>query len=78
MLALSRKWIRKLIAKPETGMGYHIVSVVLKDGRRFDQAIVDSGFITRIKGMDSIPFSEADISKIIVTHASWDFQNDSG
>ena len=59
--------------QPETGMGYQIVSVVLRDGTRYDQVVVDSGYITQIKGFKRIPFSEEDIQEIIVTHDKWDF-----
>ncbi|MEX2090659.1 MAG: hypothetical protein WD989_00800 [Candidatus Paceibacterota bacterium] len=31
-MRLSQKWIVKLIALPESGMGYHIVDVHLKNG----------------------------------------------
>lgn len=73
MLALSRKWAPYLVAQPETGMGYQIVTLVLRDGRRFEQVIVQGGFITQIRGLQSLPFAESDISEIIVTHDKWEF-----
>ena len=73
MLKLSDKWAPKLIAQGETGMDYQIVSVVLKDGRRFDQAVIVGGTIGRIRGMQGIPFTEDEIADIIVTHDKWDF-----
>jgi len=76
MLALSSKWIEKLTSQPETGMGYHVVSVVLKDGKRFDQVVVDQGCITQIRHYPSIPFAEEDIKDIIVTHDKWNFGKD--
>ena len=75
MIKLSDRWIHELIAQPETGMGYQIVSVILKDGTRHNQVVVDSGFITRAKGLDSIPFQESDIREINVTHDKWDFKS---
>ena len=54
-------------------MGYQIVSIVLSDGTKFDQVVVDSGYITQIKEFEDIPFSEEDIQEIIVTHDKWDF-----
>jgi hypothetical protein len=74
MLRLPEKWIRYLLTHPETGMGYYIVSVVLKDGRRFDQVIVDSGFITKVRGEEGIPFDVSEIDQIIVTHDKWEFR----
>lgn len=73
MIELSAKWAAKLVAQGETGMGYQIVSVVLKDGRRFDQVAIVGGTIGQIKGIQGIPFAEDDIAEIIVTHDKWDF-----
>jgi hypothetical protein len=76
MIALSDKWIDLLVSQPETGMGYHIVSVILNDGTRFDQVIVNEGYITRVRGYDTIPFKEVDIREMLVTHEKWDFGNE--
>lgn len=73
MITLSQKWAKELASKPETGMGYQIVSVVLKDGTRFDQVAVVEGRITEIRGRPDIPFAEDDIAKIILTHEKWNF-----
>jgi len=54
-------------------MGYQIASVTLKDGRRFDQVVIVGGYLTRIKGLKDIPFSEDEIADIVVTHDKWDF-----
>ena len=54
-------------------MGYQIASIVLKDGSRFDQVVIVEGNITQIKDIKDIPFSEAEIADIIVTHDKWDF-----
>ncbi len=73
MVNLSAKWAEVLLAEPETGMGYQIVSVELKDGTKFDQVAVIGGAITQIRGHNEIPFIEDQISKILVTHDKWDF-----
>lgn len=73
MLKLSPKWARELMLTPETGMGYQVVTVALKDGRRFDQVVVVEGCITQIRGRADIPFAEDDILQIVVTHDKWDF-----
>ena len=59
--------------QPETGMGYWVVTAVLKDGRRYDQVVVNSGFVTRVKGHRDIPFAEREIDHFLVTHEKWDF-----
>lgn len=76
MLQLSKKWIDKIIPQGETGMGYHIATIALKNGTEYKQVVIDSGFITRIRGLSDIPFSEDDIERIIVTHDKWDFRNE--
>ncbi len=74
MITLSKKWAAELASKPETGMGYQVVSIVLDDGRRFDQVAVVEGQITEIRGRKDIPFSENEIAKIILTHDKWNFK----
>ena len=74
MLPLSGKWAGKLTAEPETGIGYQIASIVLKDGKRFDRVVVD-GNVTRVRDVEGIPFSEDQIEQIIVTHDKWDFND---
>lgn len=78
MITLSEKWAKKLTFKPETGMGYPVVSVVLKDGKRFDQVAVVEGRITGMRGRKDIPFTENEIAKIILTHDKWDFNDERG
>lgn len=73
MIALSNKWGPKLVAQGETGMGYQIATVVLKDGRRFDRVVIVGGIIGQIKDIEGIPFTEEQIEEILVTHDKWDF-----
>ena len=73
MIKLSAKWTKDLASKSETGMGYQIVSVVLKDGKRFDQVVVVDGLITEVRGNKDIQFTEDRIAQIILTHDKWDF-----
>ena len=72
-LQLSARWHERLAAAPETGMGYHVVTVILRNGRRHDRVVVESGAISRIDGEVSIPFLKEDIADLIVTHDRWDF-----
>jgi hypothetical protein len=46
---------------------------VLRDGRRYDQVVIEGGYITRIKDLAEIPFGEDQIAGIVVTHEKWDF-----
>ena len=54
-------------------MGYYVVSVILQDGRKFDQVVIDSGYIAKVRGYKDIPFQESDIREIKVTHDKWDW-----
>lgn len=67
-LSLSDKWAPRLTAQPETGMGYQVVTVVLKNGRTFSGVVIAGGVVTKVPGAPDVPFSEPDISDIIVTH----------
>ena len=75
MITLPVNLIEKLVTSPETGMGYHIVTVLLKDGRRFDQAVVDSGYVTKVHGHREIPFTIEEIQDVVITHDKWNFQD---
>jgi hypothetical protein len=69
----SEKWKDRIKSLPETGMGYTVVSITLHDGRVFHQAIIDSGHLSKIKDLASIPFTEADIAEIKPTHVKWNW-----
>jgi len=66
LIALSTKWATYLSKQPETGMGYQFATIFLVDGRKFDRALIDGGYITRIGEDPQIPFKEADIDRIVV------------
>lgn len=61
----------------ETGAGYQIVSVELKDGRRFDQAVVSEGCIVEVRGYYEIPFSPDEVAAVSVNHKVWNFRDNS-
>ncbi len=73
MITLSTKWTSELASKPETGMGYQVVSIILKNGKKFDQVAVVEGRITEIRGYKDVPFTEDQIAQIILTHDKWNF-----
>lgn len=61
----------------QTGPGYQIVSVELKDGRRFDQAVVSEGCIIQVRGYNEIPFSPGEVRSVSVNHKAWNFRDGS-
>ena len=74
MKTLPRVWSEFLAKKPETGMGYQVVSVSLRDGRKIeDVAIIQSSEIGEIRGYADIPFEPDDIVGMELTHRRWQF-----
>ena len=68
-MVLSDKWALILNSKPETGMGYHVVSVHLLDGRRIDGVVVVQSALMSLGAKSApVPFVEAEIADIVVTH----------
>ena len=76
MIQLSKKWTDLLKKSPESGMGYQIVSVILEDGSRIDQVAVVDGVVTKVRGRKAIPFVDADIKSVLITHDKWDFASE--
>jgi hypothetical protein len=76
MLPLDDKWSVYLQSQPETGMGYQVVGITTTDGKVYPQVIVESGFVTRVRGYDEIPFSAEQICGIKVNHEKWEWAED--
>jgi hypothetical protein len=69
----SGKWLATVVDLPETGMGYTVVAIELRDGRMFEQVLIDSGVVVAVRGVRDIPFTEDDIVKIVPNHRKWDW-----
>jgi hypothetical protein len=61
----------------ETGIGYHVVSVELKDGRFFDQVVESEGCVIEVRGYREIPFTPDDVASVRVNHKRWNFRDGS-
>jgi hypothetical protein len=77
-IALAQRWVESLAALPETGMGYQVVSVFLADGGKFEQIVIDSGHITRVRGHKEVPFAETEIAEKQVTHDKCNWEEEPG
>ena len=56
-------------------MGYQVVAVTLRDGRKIeDVAIVESHIIGEVRGHTDIPFEPEDIVSMELTHNRWQFR----
>jgi hypothetical protein len=72
----SDDWTKRIRDLEETGMGYVVASVTLKDGRRFDQVVIDSGWLAGVRGLPDIPFRESDVAAIQATHDRWNWRDE--
>jgi hypothetical protein len=63
-----------LLDQPETTDDLHVVSVILKDGRVFeDVAISHCSLVAAVRGQAHVPFDAKDIAELRVTHRRWGF-----
>jgi hypothetical protein len=62
----------------ETGIGYQVVSVELRDGRKFDQVVASECCIIEVRGFKEIPFSAEEVASVNVNHNRWNFRSASG
>ena len=72
-----RECLADLQRGAETGIGYHVVCVELKDGRSFEQAVVSEGCIIEVRGYAEIPFSADEVACVRVNHKRWNFREGS-
>jgi len=61
----------------ETGIGYQVVSVELKDGRAFDQVVISEGCIIEVRGYKEIPFAGDEVASVSINHKRWNFRDES-
>lgn len=66
MKELPRNWSDYLLKQPESGMGYQIVTVALRDGRKFEAAVTESHIIGEVRGQTGVPFDPEDVAGIEV------------
>jgi hypothetical protein len=59
----------------ETGIGYHVVAVVLKNGKTFEQVATSEGCVIEVRGYEEIPFSAHEIESVKVNHKRWNFRD---
>lgn len=74
MQKVPERFRAQLLAEKETGMGYWVVDVVLNSGETVKQVVVDSGYFTRAKGFEKLPFNAEQVRELKVTHEKWQFK----
>jgi hypothetical protein len=71
---LPQKLRQYLLDQPETTDDLHVVSVILKNGRVFeDVAISHCSMVAAVRGHAHVPFDAKDIAELRVTHRRWGF-----
>lgn len=71
------RFVDQLKRAEETGLGYQVVSVELKDGRSFDQVATSEGCIIEVRGYKEIPFAAEDVASVSINHKRWNFRDGS-
>lgn len=67
-------WTRYLSLQRETGPGYQVLAVKLKDGRCFDQVVASEGCIIQVRGCNEVPFQPEEVVSVEVNHRRWNFR----
>ena len=75
LVPIPRDYVDSLKRDKETGIGYQIVSVKLKDGRFFEQAVVSEGCIIQVRGYTDVPFAPEELASVSVNHRRWNFRD---
>jgi hypothetical protein len=58
----------------QTGPGYNFVSIELKDGRYFEQAVLSEGCVIAVRGYTEIPFRNHDVATVKLSSKPWNFR----
>lgn len=77
LVPIPSRFVDLLKQAKETGIGYQVVSVELKDGRSFDQVATSEGCIIEVRGHKEIPFASDDVASVSVNHKRWNFRDGS-
>jgi hypothetical protein len=72
---ISPEHLNSLKRQKQTGPGYHVVSVELRDGHFFEQVVVSEGCIIAVRGYTEIPFEAREIADTKVNHRYWNFRD---
>jgi hypothetical protein len=77
LVLIPDEFVHQLKQDRETGLGYQVVSVTLKDGSSFEQVATSEGSVIAVRGHDDIPFGAEDVARVSVNHKRWNFRDSS-
>ena len=74
LVPIPKEWAAYLKRQRETGLGYQVISVNLKDGRRFDQVVASEGCVIQVRGYSEVPFQEDEVESVQMNNRPWNFR----
>jgi putative SOS response-associated peptidase YedK len=74
LVPIPPEYLERLKKDDLTDFGYQFVSVKLKDGRAFAQAVASEGCIIQVKGFREVPFVQEDIESVDGDGQPWNFR----
>jgi hypothetical protein len=77
LVPIPREHADRLRGQGETGPGYQVVSVTLKNGKCFDQVVASEGCVIQVRGHKDVPFAPDDVASVNVNHRQWNFRVES-
>ena len=77
LITIPRMFADHLKQAQETGIGYQVVSVELRDGRTFAQVVTSEGCVIEVRGYEEIPFAPDDVASVSINHKRWNFRDGS-
>jgi hypothetical protein len=74
LVPIPREHADSLRGHRETGPGYQVVSVTLKNGKRFEQVVASEGCVIQVRGHKDVPFAPEEVAAVDVNHHRWNFR----
>ena len=75
LIPIPSRFVDQLKEAEETGIGYRVVGIKLKDGRSFYQVVVSDGCIIEVRGHRNIPFVSEEVASLAINHKDWNFRD---
>ena len=76
LVPIPLEWAEYLRRQRETGPGYQVVSVELRNGKCFDHVVTSEGCVIHVRGHRDVPFTPDDVASVSLNHNPWNFRHD--
>jgi hypothetical protein len=74
LIPIPREQADLLKRQAETGMGYQVVAVTLKSGKKFDHVVTSEGHVIQVRGHKDVPFNSEEVAAVDINHKPWNFR----